>query len=154
LRYLLLIAIACIPAVTAADQREDFESALAKWQATRINRYTFVYEEGGAVVVAPKCGGMPIRVRVRDGVSTPPVVVKGDYRCPAGTRGRRLDVTVPKTVDDAFASIRRYIFDPPTRVRVTVAYDANLGVPISYYVEKLDFYDNDEGIKITKFSVD
>jgi hypothetical protein len=151
---LLVLAAVCAPGLSAADQRSDFESAFTKWRSANIRNYTFVYVAGGAVLVAPKCGDAQIRVRVRNGISAPPVVVKGARHCPAGTRGRSIDFDVPATIEDAFGEIRRYLYDPPTPVRITVSYDPTYGVPLNYYAEKLKFQDNDEGFKIVKFGVD
>jgi hypothetical protein len=58
---------------------------------------------------------------------------------------------VPATVDEAFQEMLRYIDESPASVRVTASYDETYGVPTSYFVEKLEIYDNDEGFKITSF---
>jgi hypothetical protein len=47
----------------------------------------------------------------------------------------------------------RYIADPPTSVRISVSYDNTYGLPKTYYVEKLEIEDSDEGFKIPSFKV-
>jgi Family of unknown function (DUF6174) len=144
---------ALLPANSPANEAEDFNAAVERWHALKISNYSFVYEEGGAVLIAPYCAGTKIRVRVRHGASSSPVVVAGHAHCPTGTRGARIDVTVPATIDDAFEAIRRYVFNPPTPVELTVTYDSKYGVPLSYYAAKTEISDSDEGFKISKFEV-
>lgn len=138
----------------AADQKGDYESALAKWQAAAVHSYTFTYQWHGAVVIAPACADATISVRVRNGVGSSPTVVRGNSRCPRGTRGANsIGFPVPATIEEAFREMLRYIGNPPTPVRITTSYDARYGFPRSYHVEKLEFEDNDEGFKITSFAV-
>jgi hypothetical protein len=49
--------------------------------------------------------------------------------------------------------MRRYLVEPPTPVRITATYDERNGVPTKYFVEKIEFEDNDEGFEITSFEV-
>jgi len=51
-------------------------------------------------------------------------------------------------MEAAFNEMRRYIEAPPVRAKVTVKFDDQTGAPLEYYVEKLDFPDNDEGFTI------
>ena len=155
MRYLVTIVFALVAAQSAiADQKSEYESAVAKWTAASIRSYTFTYRWHGAVVIAPACADAAIEVRVRDGVGGPPTVVRGNPRCPRGTRGEKaIGFPVPSTIDEAFREMLRYIADPPTPVRITASYDQRFGVPTSYFVEKLGFEDNDEGFKILDFEV-
>ena len=153
MRHLIAAAIALSlgpPAV--ADQNSAHEAALAKWKAAGIHNYTFTYQWNGAVIIAPACADATIRVRVRDGVGDSPTVVRGNARCPRGIRGMKsIGFRVPATIDEAFLEMVRYVSDPQIPVRVTVSYDETYGFPRSYFVEKLEFADNDEGFKITSF---
>lgn len=140
--------------LAVASPAADFDAAVAKWRAAGVRNYTFTYKWEGGVIFAPKCADALIRVRVRNRVSASPVVVRGNRRCPKGIRGAKtIGFGVPATIDDAFEEMRRYIFEPPTKVRVTASYDAAYGIPLSYYVEKLELTDNDEGFKIGDFEV-
>jgi hypothetical protein len=140
------------PAV--ADQKGEYDAALAKWQTADVRNYTFTYRWDGAVVVAPACADATIRVKVQNGVGGAPTVVRGNGRCPRGTRGAKsIGFPVPTTIDEAFREVLRYIADPPTPVRITVSYDESYGLPKSYFVEKIQISDNDEGFKITSFKV-
>jgi hypothetical protein len=60
---------------------------------------------------------------------------------------------VPATIDEAFREMSRYIPNPPIPVRITTTYDESNGIPTSYFVEKLELGDNDEGFRITSFAV-
>lgn len=154
-----LVAIAFGVAFTfgqaaAADQKVDYDAALAKWQAAAIRSYTFTYQWHGAVVIAPACADATIRVRVKNGSAGDPTVVRGNSRCPRGTRGvKAIGFPVPATIDEAFGEMLRYIVNPPTAVRITTTYDETYGIPKTYFVEKLEFEDNDEGFRITSFEV-
>ena len=148
-----LLCVAVSGASVAGDPVEEFRSAQAQWRGAAIQSYTFTYEDRSEVIVAPKCGGAQIRVSVMNGVGGVPVVVHGVRHCPAGTRGRAIDLSVPLTIEDTFKAMDRYINNPPTAVRVAVTYDSRYGYPISYHVEKLEFSDNDEGFVIANFSV-
>jgi hypothetical protein len=106
------------------------------------------------LLVAPRCADAKIRVVVQNGVSSPPVVARGNSKCPRGTRGEKaIGFSVPATIDAAFAEIRRYVHEPPTPARVDATYDATFGVPLTYYAEKLKISDNDEGFRISSFKV-
>jgi Family of unknown function (DUF6174) len=148
------IAVIALPNLAVADPVSDFEAALVKWRAADLRSYSFIYEPGGAAVIAPRCADAKIRVVVRNGVSSPPVVARGSSRCPRGTRGEKaIGFSVPATIDAAFAQIRKYVHEPPTPARVDATYDATFGVPLTYYAEKLRISDNDEGFRISSFKV-
>jgi len=155
MRHLVAAAIALsLCQAAAADQRGEYDAALAKWRAASIKSYTFTYQWNGEVVIAPACADATIRVRVRNGVGDSPTVVRGNSRCPRGTRGlKAIGFPVPATIDEAFGVMLRYVSNPPTPVRITVSYDEAYGLPKSYLVEKIEFADNDEGFKITSFKV-
>jgi hypothetical protein len=153
MRHLVALAIALsISFSAAADQKSEYDGALAKWRASGVRDYTFTFQWDGAVVIAPACADATIKVRVRNGVGGTPIVVRGNSRCPRGTRGvKSIGFAVPNTIDGAFGEMLRYIANPPTPVRIAASYDEAYGFPSSYYVEKLEFEDNDEGFKITSF---
>ena len=155
MRNLFAIAFAlAFGRAAAADQKVDYDAALAKWQATGVRNYTFTYQWHGAVIIAPACADATIKVRVKNGAAGEPIVVRGNSRCPRGTRGvKAIGFPVPATIDDAFREIRRYIENPPTAVRITAEYDQTYGIPKTYFVEKLEIEDNDEGFRITSFEV-
>lgn len=150
----LCIALSsAIPAV-AAGPLSEFDTALEKWRSAELKNYSFIYEWSGGVVIAPKCADAKIRVVVRNGVSSPPVVAQGSNKCPRGTRGEEsIGFSVPATIDAAFTEIRRYIYDPPTPARIDATYDPELGIPLTYYARKLEIEDNDEGFRISNFKV-
>jgi hypothetical protein len=135
-----------------SDLAADFDVALARWKSAAVQDYVFTYQESGAVLIMPYCAGAKIRVTVKHGVGGAPIVMRGTRRCPAGTRGRSIDLDVPKTIDEAFQAVRRYIFEAPTPVEVNVSYDPTYGYPLKYYVTKLEISDSDEGFEISKFS--
>jgi hypothetical protein len=154
MRYLVAIVALILGLPVAADQRSDYESAKAKWRSAGLQNYTFTYRWHGAVVIVPACADATIRVRVRGGVGGTPAVVRGSSRCPRGTKGAKsIGFSIPSTIDEAFQEMSRYIANPPVPVRITTTYDDTYGVPTSYFVEKLEFEDNDEGFKITSFKV-
>jgi hypothetical protein len=131
---------------------DDFESAVARWHAASITNYTFSYIDAGADMIAPKCAGAVIRVSVRDGLSGTPVVTKGTSHCPSGTRGRKaIQIDVPPTIEAVFATIRRYLYRPPTPAEITATYDSRYGVPLSYHAVKTEISDSDEGFVIRDF---
>jgi hypothetical protein len=143
-----------LPSSATADPASEFEVALAKWRVAALKSYSFVYEWSGGVPIAPRCANAKIRVVVRNGVSSTPVVAQGSKRCPRGTRGEKaIGFSVPDTVDAAFAEMRRYIHEPPTPTRISATYDPALGVPLTYYAEKLEITDNDEGFRMSSFKV-
>jgi hypothetical protein len=155
MRYLWATVLALtlgLPA--AADQRGDYESALAKWRSAGLQNYTFTYQWDGGVVIAPACADATIRVRVRNGVGGIPTVVHGNSRCPRGTKGvKSIGFSIPATIDEAFQVMSRYIANPPVPVRITITYDDTYGIPRSYFVKQLEVEDDDEGFKITSFEV-
>jgi hypothetical protein len=156
MRYPSTVAIVALSLgqSAAADQKGDYEAALTTWKAAAVHSYTFTYQWDGAVVIAPACADATIRVRVKNGVASDPTVVRGNSRCPRGTRGTKsIGFQVPATIDEAFREMLRYVDNPPTPVRITASYDETYGLPTSYFVEKLEFEDNDEGFKITSFKV-
>ena len=155
MRSLVAIAIAlALCQAAAADGKVDYDAALAKWQAAGVRSYTFTYQWHGAVVIAPACADATIRVWVKNGAAGEPTVVRGNSRCPRGTRGvKAIGFPVPATIDDAFREMLRYIENPPTAVRITAEYDETYGTPKTYFVEKLEIEDNDEGFRITSFEV-
>jgi hypothetical protein len=150
-----LVACSVLLSTSAhADTVADFERALEKWRSARVQSYSFIYEWRGAVVIAPDCAGTKIRVVVKNGIGDKPVVTQGNARCPRGTRGKKaIGFDVPATIDEAFDAIRRYIYQPPAPARIVVTYDPTWAVPLTYYVEKLEFEDNDEGFEISGFRV-
>jgi len=155
MRSLVAIAVALsLGHTAAADQVSEYKAALAKWQAAGIHDYTFTYQWNGAVVIAPACADATIQVQVKDGIGGAPTVVRGNSRCPRGTRGvKSIGFPVPATIDEAFREMFRFVADPPTPVRIEVSYDDTYGHPRAYFVEKLEVDDNDEGFKITSFEV-
>jgi len=151
LRTATLIAATLLSFEADADDVSDFHAAQEKWNSLGAQSYSFIFHWQGAVVVAPRCAGARIRVRVKDGVPSAPVVVKGTRQCPKGTTGARaIGLWVPRHIEDAFAEMRRYIESPPVRAKITAHYDEQTGAPLEYYVEKLDIPDNDEGFRISE----
>jgi hypothetical protein len=145
---------AALPSLAVADAASELETAHAKWRSADLKSYSFIYELSGSVVVAPRCADAKIQVVVRNGVSSPPVVAVGNRRCPRGTRGaEEIGFSVPATIDAAFAEMRIYIREPPTPARIDAEYDPTLGFPLTYYAEKLEISDNDEGFRISSFKV-
>lgn len=156
MRVFALGLVLCIAfhSLASADPASEFEAARERWRSARLTSYSFIYEWAGGVVIAPRCADARIRVVVRNGVSAPPVVARGNSKCPRGTRGENaIGFAVPATIDAAFAEMRRYIREPPTPARVVATYDPTLGVPLTYYAEKLEILDNDEGFRISSFKV-
>jgi hypothetical protein len=156
MRFLALPFIFCIalPGLASGDSTSEFEAARETWRSAGLRSYSFIYELGGGVVIAPRCAAAKIRVVVRNGVSAPPIVAQGSVRCPRGTRGEKaIGFAVPATIDAAFAEMRRYIHEPPTPVRIAATYDPAFGIPLTYYAEKLELLDNDEGFRISSFKV-
>jgi Family of unknown function (DUF6174) len=147
-----LLLLLCASVCLSADAAADFNVALAQWRTAAVQDYVFTYRDIGAGLIAPYCAGAQIEVRVKRAVGLSAVVVRGQEKCPAGTRGRSIGLEVPKTIDDAFRAVRRYIFEPPTPVKVSVSYDPIYGYPLKYYVAKLEYSDSDEGFEISKFA--
>jgi hypothetical protein len=151
---LSIVLSSAMSAVAADNPASDFDAALAKWRTADLKNYSFMYEWRGGVVIAPKCADAKIRVVVRNGVGSPPVVAKGSRRCPRGARGEKaIGFIVPATIDAAFAQMRRYVYDPPTPARIDATYDPELGIPLTYSVHKQEIEDNDEGFRISGFRV-
>lgn len=154
MRSLVAIVALSLGLPAAADPRSNYESAMEKWRIAGLQNYTFTYQWHGAVVIAPACADATISVRVKDGVGGTPTVVRGSYRCPRGLKGAdAIGFPIPATIDEAFQEMSRYIANPTAPARVTTTYDDTYGVPTSYFVEKLEFEDNDEGFRITSFEV-
>ena len=60
MRFLVAIAIALsLGQTVAADQKGDYDAALAKWRAAAIRSYTFTYQWHGAVGIAPLFASVP-----------------------------------------------------------------------------------------------
>lgn len=154
LRFMLVLPFLGHAPSVHADQATDLAAAFAKWRAAGVRSYSFTYQWAGAVVIAPKCAGARIRVVVREGVGQTTMVVRGTGKCPRGLRGATAnDLNVPATIEVAFENVRRHVLVPPTRSRVTATYDSALGFPTTYYAEKLEIPDNDEGFRIGDFKV-
>lgn len=152
--FIGFIFLSALPIVALADPISEFDAALAKWQSAKINSCSFVYEYGGGVLVAPKCARTKIKVVVRNGVSSRPIVVKGHAECSRGTQGEKsIELTVPKSIDAAFAEMRRYIHNPPTPAEIYATYDPQFGIPLTYSALKMQIPDNDEGFRISDFKV-
>lgn len=81
MRVTVLFALVAIitPRFSFADPKDDFDAALARWRNANIKSYTFVYELGGAVLISPKCGDANIRVRVKNGVGSQPIVACSQF---------------------------------------------------------------------------
>lgn len=151
---LSLVLCTAFHSLASADSASEFEAAREKWRYADLTSYSFIYEWGRGVVIAPRCADAKIRVVVRNGASAPPVVARGNSKCPRGTRGENaIGFAVPATIDAAFAEMRRYIHEPPTPVRIVATYDPTSGVPLTYYAEKLEISDNDEGFRISSFKI-
>lgn len=146
---ILVLAHLSLSTMVMADPRTDFEQARARWESQRVNAYTFNYQDQDSDVVSPYCAGALIRVRVAAGKAVQPVVLKGTRRCPKGTRGKSIDVEVPKSIDALFDRIRRWLYDPPTPVNIEVTYDSRYGIPLSWKAVKPDISDSDEGFTVT-----
>ena len=105
-------------------------------------------------MIAPRCADAKIRVVVRNGISSPPVIERGNSKCPRGTRGEKsIGFSVPSTIDAAFSEMRRYIHNPPTPAQIDATYDPELGIPLTYSARKTEIEDNDEGFRISGFKV-
>lgn len=152
--FIGLMFLPTLPIMALADPISEFDAALTKWQSAKINSYSFVYEYDGGVFIAPKCAGTRIKVVVRNGVSSRPFVVQGHGECPRGTRGEKsIALSVPESIDAAFAEMRRYIHNPPTPAEIYATYDPQFGIPLTYRTLKIQIPDNDEGFRISDFKV-
>jgi Family of unknown function (DUF6174) len=152
LRAACLILASCVVIASAsASPATDFENASQKWRAAGVRSYSFLYEWGGGVVIAPKCSGAKIRVTVRDGVSQTPVVVHGYDKCARGTRGKAIGIDVPPTVEALFAEIGDSLAKGQEKVAVSATYDPTWGIPLKYYAANKMLSDNDSGFVISDF---
>ena len=125
---------------------------MQKWRSAGIKSYSFLYQWRGAVVTAPRCADAKIRVIVRNGESSTPVVARAGSKCPRGMRGEEaIGLDVPTTIDEAFARIRASASEPPESTRVEARYDPVSGVPLQFLAESLRMLDNDEGFVISEF---
>ncbi len=150
MRTATLLGAILFALAAGADEASDLRAAQDKWKSLGAQSYSYIFQWRGAVIVAPPCAGAKIRIQVKAGTSTAPVVVKGTSKCPAGTRGEKaIGFSIPLRVEDAFSEMKRYIETPPVRAKITARYDEQTGVPLEYYVEKLDISDNDEGFVIS-----
>jgi hypothetical protein len=53
--------------LASADSASEFEAAREKWRSADLTSYSFIYEWGGGVVIAPRCADAKIHYRrVRD----------------------------------------------------------------------------------------
>lgn len=146
-----LVALAICPTLAAADVASDFQTAQWQWHETAPKSYSFMFQWTGAVVIAPRCAGALVKVVVKKGVPQTPFVAKGTARCAVGTSGSQaIGFTVPSNAEGLFSEMSRYILSPPVRAKVTARFDPATGMPLEYYVEKLDFQDNDEGFRISQ----
>jgi hypothetical protein len=94
-----VLACLLLSTLAIADSRTDFEQARARWQSQGVTTYSFNYQNQDSDIVGWYSAGALIRVRVAPGKAVRPVVVKGGKNCPKGTRGRSIDVEVPKSID-------------------------------------------------------
>jgi hypothetical protein len=135
------------------DARLDFEQARARWLSQGIAAYSFDFQDRDDDVVSPHCGRAVIRVRVARGKIFRPVVVRGVRRCAKGTSGESIDVLVPNSMDDLFERMRRWIYEPTTKVDLEVTYDSNYGIPLRWSAAKPEISDSDEGFAVFHFRV-
>ena len=49
--------------------------------------------------------------------------------------------------------MRRWVYDPPTKVDLEMTYDAKYGVPTRWSATKPEISDSDEGFAITDFKI-
>lgn len=147
LGYLLLSTMA------VADPRNDFEQSLALWQSRGVTHYSFNYRDEDGGLISPYCGGATIRVRVASPKKLIPVVVQGVRHCAKGTSGKAIDVAVPTSIDDLFKRMRRWIYDPPTKVDLMITYDPDYGFPVRWRAVKTEISDSDEGFGISDFQI-
>jgi hypothetical protein len=118
--------------LAVADPRNDFEESLALWHSRDVTHYSFNYRDEDGGLVSAYCGGATIRVRVASPKKLIPVVVRGVLHCVKGTSGKAIDVAVPTSIDDLFERIRRWIYDPPTKVDLMITYDPGYGFPVRW----------------------
>lgn len=149
-----LIASLSLSTLVSADAKIDFEAAIARWRSSVVTAYSFTYQDQDGDVISPFCGGTLIRVRVVPGKSVQTYVLHGNSRCPTGAKGKAIDVEVPNSIDALFDRMRRWIYDPPTKVDLKATYDPKYGFPVRWSATKSEISDSDEGFAITDFKVD
>ena len=148
-----LVALLLSSTTFSADAKIDFEAATARWRSGGFTAYSFTYQDQDVDLISPRCGGALIRVRVVPGRSVQTRVVRGTRHCPLGTRGKAIDVEVPSSIDALFDRMRRWVYDPPTKVDLEMTYDAKYGVPTRWSATKPEISDSDEGFAITDFKI-
>lgn len=139
--------------IVSADEKSDYEAAIARWRSQGVTAYSFTYQDQDGDVISPYCGGALIRVSVVPGRSAQVRVIRGTSHCPTGTRGKAIDVEVPSSIDELFGRMRRWVYDPPTKVDIETTYDPKYGFPIRWIATKAEISDSDEGFAITDFKV-
>jgi hypothetical protein len=90
---------------------------------------------------------------VAPGKEFQPVVVRGVRHCAKGTHGKSIDFEIPSSMDELFARIRRWIYEPPTKVDLEVTYDCCYGIPLRWSALKPEISDSDEGFVVNDFQV-
>ncbi len=148
-----LIVSLSLSTIASADAKIDFEAAAARWRSQAITAYSFTYQDQDGGVISALCGGALIRVSVDSGKSVQTRVIQGTRHCPTGTTGKAIDVEVPSSIDALFDRIRRWVYDPPTKVDLEITYNPKYGFPTRWSATKLEFADSDEGFAITDFKV-
>ena len=146
-----LVLCLSLSTTASADAKTNFEEAWARWQSLGITRYSFIYQDEDGGLISPRCGGALIRIGVVSGKAIQPIVVQGTRHCPTGTRGKSIDVEVPNSIDTLFDRMRRWVYDPPTKVELEVTYDSEYGLPLRWRAVKSEITDSDEGFAITNF---
>jgi hypothetical protein len=148
-----LVASLSLSTLVSADAKFDFEAAIARWRFQVITAYDFTYQDQDGGVISALCGGALIRVSVVPGKSVQPRVIRGNTRCPTGARGKAIDVEVPSSIDALFDRMRRWVYDPPTKVDLETTYDSKYGFPTRWSATKPEITDSDEGFAITDFKI-
>jgi hypothetical protein len=49
--------------------------------------------------------------------------------------------------------MRRWLYDPPTKVELEATYDSNHGVPLRWRAVNLEVWDGNEGFTVTDFQL-
>jgi Family of unknown function (DUF6174) len=148
-----LFAALSLTTIVSADAKIDFEAAIARWRSQVVTAYSFTYQDQDGEVISPFCGGALIRVSVVPGKSVQARVIRGTRHCPTGIRGKAIDVEVPSSIDALFDRMRRWVYDPPTKVDLEMTYDPKYGFPTHWSATKPEITDSDEGFAITDFKV-
>ena len=153
--HLVYSVLGCLllSTMAVADARTDFEKSLARWRSRGVIHYSFNYRSEDGGVISPHCGGATIRMSVAPPKKPIPAVVRGVRHCAKGTSGKAIDVAVPTSIDDLFERMRRWIYDPPTKVDLEITYDPDYGFPIRWRAVKTEISDSDEGFAITYFQL-